>query len=168
MRRNETKAVALGGMLVALAVVVMCMGGLIPVATFVCPMLCIMMLKIVLARCGSRMGWAWYGAVAILSLLLGPDKEAAAVFLFLGYYPIIKPWLDGRKLQWLLKGLLFNGAILVMYWVLLRLLGMEELTAEFAELGTVMTVVMLIMGNITFFLLDRLLGMNFRKRESHG
>lgn len=168
MRRNDTKAVALGGMLAALAIVIMCMGGLIPVATYVCPMLCILMLKIVLARCGSRMGWAWYGAVAILSLLLGPDKEAAAVFLFLGYYPIIKPWLDGRKCKWLLKGLLFNGAVLAMYWVLLRLLGMEELTAEYAELGSVMTVVILIMGNITFFLLDRLLGMNFRKRESHG
>ncbi|MGN1000147.1 MAG: hypothetical protein ACI4PO_11400 [Faecousia sp.] len=168
MRRNEAKAVALGGVLAALAIVIMCMGGLIPVATFVCPMMCMLMLKIVLARCGSRMGWAWYAAVAILSLLLGPDKEAAAVFLFLGYYPIIKPWLDGRKLHWLLKGLLFNCAILAMYWVLLRLLGMEELTAEFAELGTVMTVVMLVMGNITFFLLDRLLGMRFPKRKSHG
>ena len=168
MRRNEAKAVALGSVLAALAIVIMCMGGLIPVATFVCPMLCMLILKIVLARCGSRMGWAWYAAVAILSLLLGPDKEAAAVFLFLGYYPIIKPWLDGWKMQWLLKGLLFNCAILAMYWVLLRLLGMEELTAEFAELGTVMTVVMLVMGNITFFLLDRLLGMSFRKRKSHG
>ena len=58
MRRNETKAVALGGMLAALAIVIMCMGGLIPVATFVCPMLCILMLKIVQVSCGSRMSWA--------------------------------------------------------------------------------------------------------------
>ena len=40
-RRSPAFAVALGGMLAALAVVIMCLGGLIPVATFVCPMLCL-------------------------------------------------------------------------------------------------------------------------------
>ena len=49
----------------------------------------------VLKTCGVRIAWAWYGAVAILSLLLAPDKEAAAVFAFLGYYPIVTP--NGRS-----------------------------------------------------------------------
>ena len=164
MRRNESKIIALGGMMAALAVVIMCMGGLIPVATFVCPMLCMLLMKVVLQRCGNRIAWAWYGAVSILSLLMGPDKEAAAVFLFLGYYPIVKPWLDGKRGKWALKGLLFNGAILAMYWVLLHLIGMEGPMEDYEELGSAMTIVMLIMGNITFFLLDRLLGMRMRKR----
>ena len=68
----------------ALAVVIMCMGGLIPVSTFVCPMLCMFLLSVVLKSCGQRLAWAWYGAVAILGTLLGPDKEATAVFVFLG------------------------------------------------------------------------------------
>ena len=59
-----------------------------------CPMLCAMLLAVVLRLTGRRIAWAWYAAVAVLSLLLGPDKEAAAVFLFLGYSPIIKPWID--------------------------------------------------------------------------
>ena len=59
----------------------------------------------------------------------------------------------------------FNIAIAILYTLLLKVLGMDELAEDYAELGMILTVVMLIMGNITFFLLDRLLGMRFRKRS---
>lgn len=155
---------ALGGVLGALAVVIMCLGTLIPVGTYVCPMVCAVVLQMVLKTCGTRIAWAWYGAVAILGLLLAPDKEAAAVFVFLGHYPIVKPKLDRKRLPWLWKGLLFNTAILVMYWLLLRLFGMEQLVSEFQELGAAMTILLLVLGNVTFFLLDRLLGMRQKRR----
>lgn len=161
-RPNPAADIALGGVLAALAVAIECMGTLIPVATFICPMLCMLLLAIVVRRSGNRIGWAWYGAVAILGALLAPDKEAAAVFIFLGYYPILKPKMDNLPLKWLWKALLFNAAILLMYWVLLHLFGMAELMAEFAEMGTVLTLVTLLIGNITFFLLDRLLAVRFR------
>ena len=148
---------ALGGILAALAVVVMSLGGLIPVATYVCPMLCAILQFTVLRFCGSRVAWAWYGAVSILSLLLGPDKEAAAVFVFLGYYPILKPKMDRLPVKWLWKLLLFNAAILSMYQLLIRLFGMAQIAAEFSELGLVLTAVMLVLGNVIFFLLDRIL-----------
>ena len=141
----------------ALATVIMSLGGLIPVATFTCPMFCMLLLAFVTRMCGRRIGWAWYGAVSVLSLLLGPDKEAAAVFVFLGFYPIVKPKLDRMKLGLLLKAVLFNGLILVMYALLIRLFGMNQIAEEYRELGTVMTVVMLVFGNVTFFLLDRVL-----------
>ena len=159
---------ALGGVMAALAVVAMCLGGIIPVATFVLPMICMVLLTVILQRCGDRVAWAWYGAVAILSLLLGPDKEAAAVFAFLGYYPIIKPKMDKLPMKWLLKLVFFNVVILVMYWLLMNVFGMAELSEEFAEMGTLLTVATLLMGNVTFILLDRLLqpGILFKKR--HG
>lgn len=158
-RDNASAATALGGVLAALAVVIMCMGGLIPVATFICPAICMLIQAVVLRRCGRRFAWAWYGAVAILSLLMSPDKEAAAVFAFLGYYPILRPKLNKLKPNWLFKGLYFNIVIAVMYTLLLKLLGLDQIVEDYAEMGTVMTVAMLIMGNITFFLLDRLLTM---------
>ena len=158
---------ALGGVLAALAVIIMNMGGLIPVATYVCPMLGMVLLQVVLKTCGRRYAWAWYGAVAVLGLLMSPDKEAAAVFVFLGYYPILKPKLDKRKGKWLWKVLLFNSVILVMYWLLMHLFGMAQLAAEFEEMGVIMTVVTLILGNVTFFLLDKLLGMRYVGRK-HG
>ena len=164
-KRTPAANMALGGVLGALAVVIMCLGTLIPVGTYACPMLCAVVLQMVLKTCGSRIAWAWYGAVALLGLLLAPDKEAAAVFVFLGYYPIVKPKLDRKKLPWLWKGLLFNASVLALYWLLLRLFGMEQLVSEFRELGAAMTVVLLILGNVTFFLLDKLLGMKPRKRR---
>ena len=138
----------------ALAVVVMCMGTLIPVATFICPMVCMILLTVVRKQTGNRTAWAWYGAVSILSVLLAPDKEAAAVFVFLGYYPIIKPWMDKRKLSFLWKLVLFNVAILAMYMLLIHLFGLASISEDFQELGTIMTVVTLILGNITLFLFD--------------
>ena len=154
---------ALGGMLAALAVVMMSLGTVIPVATYVCPMLCTLLLQSVLKTCGSRVAWAWYGAVALLSVLLAPDKEAAGVFVFLGYYPIVKPALDRKKGKWLWKGLLFNGSVCLPYFLLLPLLGLKQLTQEWSDMSVGMLAVLLILGNVTFFLLDRLLGMG-RKR----
>ncbi len=163
-KRTPASNMALGGILAALAVVIMSMGTLIPVATYVCPMLCAIILQMVMKTCGSRMAWAWYGAVAILGLLLAPDKEAAAVFLAIGYYPILKPRLDRAKGKWLWKGLLFNSVILMLYWALMHLFGMDQIRAEVAELGTILTALMLVLGNVTFFLLDRLLGMRLKRK----
>ena len=162
-KRTPASSIALGGILAALAVVIMSMGTLIPVATYVCPMFCALLLKLVMNACGRRIAWAWHGAVAILSLLMAPDKEAAAVFVFIGYYPVVKPSLDKKKLPRLWKGLLFNAAILSMYWLLMHLMGMDAIAAEFEELGIAMTAVLLVLGNVTFFLLDRLLGMRFKR-----
>ena len=49
-----------------------------------------------------------------------------------------------------------------MYWLLMYLMGMDAIAAEFEGLGA-MTAVLLILGNVTFFLLDRLLGMRFKR-----
>lgn len=157
MRNGAAKKMAVCGVTAALALVIMCLGGLIPVATYLCPMLCALLLSIVLRLCGSRLCWVWYATVSVLSILMAPDKEAAAVFLFLGYYPIVKPRLDGLRFGWFWKLALFNVSIGAMYGLLIFLFGMRELLDSSEELGTVMLAVMLVLGNITFFLLDRLL-----------
>lgn len=164
-KNTPAKAVALGGVLAALAVVIMGMGTIIPVATYVCPVLCAMLLQIVRKTCGKRMAWAWFCAVAVLSVLLAPDKEAAAVFCFLGYYPLVKPWLDRRKLPWLWKGLFFNGAVALLYWLLIAIMGMAQVGEEFATMGKALLVLCLILGNVTFFLLDVLLGRRFPRKR---
>ena len=96
---------------------------------------------------------------------MSPDKEAAAVFVFLGYYPIIKPTFDRSKLRWLYKIGYFNIVILSMYWLLINLFGMVQLASEWKELGLLMTAVMLVLGNVTFFLLDAVLGRKIRRRR---
>lgn len=165
MRQNNAHRIALGGMLAAVAVVIMCLGGLIPVATYVCPVLCCLVAWIVLAVCGKRIAWAWYASVVILSLLMGPDKEAAVIFLFLGYYPLIKMPIDSMKLSVFVKLVFFNSSILVAYWVLIQLLGLEQIAQENAQFGIWGVVLLLILGNVTFFLLDRLLSIMAKRKR---
>lgn len=166
MRNNSSaKHMALGGVLAALALVIMAMGTLIPVATYVCPMLCCLLVQVVKKTCGGHTAWAWYACVALLSLLLAPDKEAAAVFCALGYYPIVKPRLEKRQFPMLWKLVLFNSVILLLYWLLMHLFGFDALTTEFAEMGTVLTALTLLLGNACFFLLDRLLTRGIRWKK---
>ena len=164
MRQNNARKIALGGMMAALAVVIMCLGGLIPIATYVCPMLCCLTAFFVLVFCGKRIAWAWYIAVAILALLMSPDKEAAVIFLFLGYYPLIKLTVERRKLSVVVKFLFFNASILAAYWVLIQILGLDQIAQENAQFGIWGIVLLLVLGNVTFFLLDRLLS-NMARRK---
>lgn len=165
MRNTQAYQIALGGVMAALAVIIMSIGGLIPVATFVCPMLCMLLLQFVMKSSGPRIAWAWYGAVTLLSVLLGPDKEAATIFVAMGYYPIVKPAFDRAKFGVIWKALLFNSVTLLLYWLLIHLFGMDALAGEFQELGVAMTAITLLLGNVTFFLLDRVLGKKFVRRK---
>ena len=164
-KRTNASNMAQGGILAALAVVIMNLGTLIPVATYTCPMLCALLLQRVLKACGKRVAWAWYGAVTILSLLMAPDKEAAVVFLFFGYYPIVKPWMDRRRGKWLWKALLFNLSGFAMCRMLMYITGLPFVGAEFQGYETLMTLVFLLLGNVTFFLLDKLLGMYWNRKK---
>lgn len=163
MKKTNTKQIALGGLLAAVAVVIMCLGGMIPLATYICPMLCILTQYIVLCCCGKRIAWTWYAAVSILSVLMGPDKEAALVFVLLGYYPMVKPLLEKSKLAPLWKLLLFNVAVILLYGLVLKLLGLDIVAEETEELGTIGLVILLVLGNLVFFLVDRVLAMMERK-----
>lgn len=156
-KRTPAANIAFGGILAALAVVIMSMGTLIPVATYVCPMVCALILELVRKICGQQIAWGWFGAVSILSLLMAPDKEAVAVFLALGYYPILKPKLDRLKGKLFWKLLFFNAVTLLTYGLLMHLFGFDRLAAEFSEMGIALTALMLLLGNVTFFLLDKLL-----------
>ena len=52
-----------------------------------------------------------------------------------------------------------------MYWLLLRVFGLAQVTEDFEEIGVVMLIILLILGNVTFILLDKLLGKRFVRRR---
>ena len=66
----------------------------------------------------------------------------------------------------MLKILLFNGAILLMYWILGSVLGMEEVLEDVQTGGILMFLVLMVLGNVTFFLVDLILTRGLRRR--HG
>ena len=168
MRNKNAQNMALGGLLAAMATTVMCLGGMIPLATYVCCVICLALCQIILKLCGKRVTWAWYGTVALLGLLLGADREAAALYVVIGYYPILKPWFECFKIGFLMKLLYFNAATISMYWCLIYLLGMNQFSAEFHELGKIGLAILLVLGNLTFILTDKMLTLLEKKWRKHG
>ena len=157
----SSRQMALGGMMTAVAVVIMCLGSLIPVNTYVCPVLCILITRVVLERCGRRIGWCYYIATAVLSLMLAPDREAALVYAFLGYYPMIRPFFEKLGVfAWYAKLLLFTLAGGASYGMLLLVMGAGAAMSE----GWVLTVVTVLLWDALFLLTDRLLGVTLKKR----
>lgn len=158
---KKSRRMALCGVLAALAVVLLSLGGMIPFATFCCPILAMLCLIPVVEEFGTRTALVFYLAVALLGILLAPDKEVALLFAFLGYYPALRGKIDERiKLQipnYLAKLALFATAIAILYAGLLRLLGMEELAQEYAAEGQVVLVMNILLGGIVWLLCDRVL-----------
>ena len=150
---------ALGGVFAALAVIIMLLGGLVPFATYVCPMLASILLVPLLEHLPKALCWGWYAVVALLAALFCPDREAAFIFLFLGWYPIVKPRLDrmGKLPRILLKLLIFNAAVAAAYALLIFVFELEELIQEAKEIGWIMIGVLALLGNVSFLLFDRLL-----------
>lgn len=157
---KKSKRMALTGMLCALAVVIMMLGGVIPLATFCCPALAGLMLVPVFVECGEKLSWCAYAAIAVLSLILCPDKEAALLFAFIGYYPILRWRLDqlrSRLIRVVAKLGVFNLAVLAMYALSILVLQMDQILREYQEMGLALTIACLLIGNITLLLYDRLI-----------
>lgn len=160
--KNRSRQMALGGMLTAVAVVIMSMGSLIPVNTYICPVICMLITRPVLERCGKQIGWCYYLATAILALLLAPDREAAMVYVCLGYYPMLRPVFQRLHPQWLrnaAKLLFFTAAGAASYWLMAAVMGIPF------EEGPLMAAVLIILWDALFLLVDRLLGLPWKKKR---
>lgn len=160
-KRNSAGVVALCGVLGALAVVVMLGGELIPLATFCCPVLAMFMMVPVMQECGGKMALVWYAAVSILSLIFtSGNPEAAMIFVALGYYPVLRKYLERirpRVLAVVCKLLIFNGAVAAAYAVLIYLLRLDAILEEFRQTGMVLLIVTLLLANFCFFLTEQVL-----------
>ena len=163
MSGNTSKAsvrIAMCGMAVGLSVIFMMMGGIIPAAVYIVPLLCGLVLLPVSIEFGKPTAWATFAATTALALILDFDKEAAFFYLFIGYYPIVKWSLDGirsKPLRILAKLALFTLSVIIMYALLNLLFPLEAFMQEFHEMGTLMLIGLLVIYDISMFLYDRML-----------
>lgn len=159
MRRNNTKRLALCGILAALALALMFFGGVVPFATIACPVLASLVLIPVYIECGKKWGWLWFLAVATLAVLTAPEKESAILFVFFGYYPMIKKYLGRlpKVLKYLTKFLYVNLLIFAAYYLMLKVFGLTSVTEEFADIQRWTLAVMLLLANFSFFVYDILI-----------
>ena len=155
--KTTAKELALGGVFTALGVVCLCLGGVVPLALYACPILASAALLPIREICRSSVAWSCYAAIAILGALLGPDKEAAMLFVFLGYYPLLKPRLDAirtRLPRLMAKLLLAVAAVGADYACLLFVLRLDTVTQELAGTAPALLWVTCALGLALFFLYD--------------
>ena len=158
--RQTSSMMAFCGMMVALACVMMFTGGLVPVLTYCAPMVAGVILLPVLLEYGKKPAWTAYAAVSLITLFAGIDKEAAFFFLFLGYYPIVKWSIDrigSKPARVLIKLLVFNLSIAVMYAMLAFVLHMDALVEDFSQMGAALLIAFVVLMNVCLLLYDRLL-----------
>ena len=157
--RQQSRQAALCGLLAALSVVVLTLGSILPLATFACPMLAMVCLLPVLVSFGAGPALLVYAAVSVLAVLLCADKELACFYVFLGWYPVLRPRLAGlpRVPRIAVKCGLFSLSVSAMYALLVLLFRLEAVMAEFAESSSWMLILLLALLNATLLLFDRAL-----------
>ncbi len=157
--REQSRKIALCGVLCGLAVVVLLLGGLFSLAVYCAPLLAMAALLPVLEEYGPGSAGAAYGAVAILALLLVPDRETALVYVFFGWYPILRPRiaaLPSLPARLVCRLGVCGLSMFFLYGVTIRLLGLTAVTEELG--GGWLTAAPAVMGCAVFLLLDLALG----------
>ena len=157
--KGQSRKIALCGVLCALAVVILLLGGLLAVAIYCAPLLAMAVLLPVLEEYGPRTAGAAYGAVALLALLLVPDRETALVYVCFGWYPILRPRiaaLPSLPVRLVCRLGVCGLSMFLLYGVTIRLLGLTAVTEELG--GGWLTAALAVMGCALFLLLDLALG----------
>ena len=158
---RESSKAALGGIISALAVVVMLVTYFSPLLVYTAPPFAGLLLIVIVDEMGYRWALGTYVAISLLSVFLIADKESAVYFtMFFGYYPIMKLWLDARLkfrfLRAVLKAIVGNASMAasVAVCVFVFHIPYDDLT----EKGYAMLIVFWVMLNVLLFVYDMLVG----------
>ena len=152
---KQSGKVALGGIMAALSLLIMFLTAF-PYMTYALPAIAGAVLIPVVIELGIKWAWMVYACVSFLSLLIAPSLEAKVMFIaFFGYYPIVKALLErlhNRVLEWLLKYLIFNVAVVGAYFLSMRFFGLDK--DSFVIFGMNLPLVFLLLGNVEFLIYD--------------
>ena len=91
-RSSESRKIALSGVFGSLAAVLMRMGGILPLATYVAPALAGILIVPVAIEFGIKTGYVLYAAIGLLSLFVVPKRKCSLRSCFLvGFIPGVRP-----------------------------------------------------------------------------
>ena len=158
---SQASKTAIGGMTVALSVVLL-IPTAIDIFVYALPALAGFLTLFCVISLGKSWAFGVYFATALLSMLVVPNKEAAVMYTaFFGYYAIVKAILESklpRVVEYLLKFLIFNAAVLLAYTVLILVFGMplDDILGVNGDVwwSKYAIPVMLVLGNLVFIVFD--------------
>ena len=143
-------------MIAGLSVVCMFLTRVIPTMTYALPAIAGALLILLTIEAGTKWALGAFAVTAVLSFVLAVDPQASILYVaFLGYYPILKSWLERipkRWIEWVVKFALFNVAAVASYWVTIWITGVpDDFLTSFGAWGPV---ILLALGNVTFLIYD--------------
>ena len=94
-KTNFDKRMVVAGVLVALSVIILYLGSAIEVLDLTMSAIVSLLVVVIVIEMGYNYAWLTYLATSILSLLLLPQKTPAIFYTcFMGFYPIIKSYVE--------------------------------------------------------------------------
>ena len=151
--------IAFSGLMAALSVVILCLNNFIPILTYATPLFAALLLIPVMDEFGSKWGWMTWVCVSALAVILSADKEVAAFYIFVGYYPMLKPVLDRiqpKPLSIISKIAVFSIAVAAMYLILVFLFRIDAVLNEFKTAGLIMNIITYCMMIFILMIFDKL------------
>ena len=148
--------VALGGLIVAITVIIMFLSSLFPFASLAIPAIASFFIAFALIEAGVINSAIIFVASSILIVILVPNlpqniPSKILYIIFFGYYPIVKYLIQIKfkiVLQWILKIIFFNYAFATTYFVAANFINIPS---KFLQFGMP---VLLIASNIVFVIFD--------------
>ena len=141
-------------MMAALASVFM-LASYFPYLTYAIPAIAGLFIMSAVIELGNRWGFMSFIASAVLVFLFA-EPEAKLMYIgFLGYYPILKAIIEKLRkpvIEWTLKMVCFNAAVLVIYFVFAKAFGISF--EDFGPLGKYGALITLAIGNAVFVVYD--------------
>lgn len=161
--KSQTAKTALGGMMVALSVIVM-LPTIFESFSMVLPLVASVMILFCVIELNKSWALAVYAVTSLITLLILPNKEGAVMYLvFFGYYPIIKALLERKRLprliEYIIKFLIYNCAMIASFFISTKVLGVpydqfmgiENPNSFFARHAAV---ILLLVANIVLIPMD--------------
>ncbi len=146
-------------MMAALGTAIMLVGGVVPVMTYISPLLAGVFIIPVRVELGRKWGWMVWGTVSILSIVLCADKEAGFFYVFAGYYPLIKEYIDrikGKVISILAKAGIFTASMGMMYLFLIYVIALPSVIADFSGVSLVVNILIFAVMILILICFDRM------------
>jgi len=153
---SKNSKITLCGVVSALCIALMFLNTVLPFMYLTIPAAAGILLLFLLLETSASWAFMSYATVSCLSILILPEKSSALLFiLLLGYYPLIKFYIDKCKikiLNLLIKFLIFNLTAILYFIIATKILKVPA--EEIQAFGISIAWLLLMLGNITFFLYD--------------
>ena len=126
-----------------------------PYFTYAVPAISGLVMLIILIEIGDKWAWGTYLVTSVLSFLFAEPEAKLMFILFLGYYPILKSYIErvrNRVIQYAVKFAVFNISVLLIYGLLAKVFGIYMADIEVS--GKLFLLGLLALANFTFYLYD--------------